>query len=92
MKAWFLFLLLLSFQTTVSCKRRRSPTGLKMNDKERCIIGYGRTLATAETVFFVVGKLAFYLTNELSIDILIPYSSKRRNQANRAQQLHTVYI
>jgi len=74
MKAWFLFLLLLSFQTSVSCKRRRRcPTGLKMNHKRRCIKGYSATSTSARTTDFLQ-KLASDLKNELGRDVLIPCS------------------
>jgi len=74
MKAWFLFLLLLSFQTSVSCKRRRRcPTGLKMNHKGRCIKGYSASgTSTVKTNY--LEKLASDLKNELGRDVLIPCS------------------
>jgi len=72
MKAWFLLLLLLSFQTRVSCKkRRRCPTGLKMNKKGRCIKGYGAT-STSDTETDFLDKLALDLKQVLGRDVLIP--------------------
>ena len=71
MKVWFLFLLLLSFQTSVSCKRRRCPTGLKMNHKGRCIKGWSAS-SSSEGYTDPLAKLVLHLKNVLDTDVLIP--------------------
>jgi len=71
MKTWFLLLLLLSLEASVSCRRKRCRQGLKMNRRGRCIKGRG--LSWPGLAFKnITENLASHVRNKLGTDVLIP--------------------
>jgi len=78
MKTWLLLLLLLSFQASISCKRKRCKPPLKMNAKGRCIKGHGSTqLGFSYTS--TIKSLASHLRSTLGADVLIPCAYELSN-------------